>query len=101
MSCPDTLSEKASHDVSGLVWSHRYKEVCTLYVRPLQIRQERRTALHGQNLQMMACSLELLSIGIHQDDILLLVGEHLRQVRPDLPGASDDYSHGLSFIQYD
>ena len=50
---------------------------------------------------MVTGSLKLLAILIHQDDVLLLVGEHLRQVRPDLTGASDDYSHDLSFIQYD
>ena len=46
----------------------------------------------------MAGSLELLAILIHQDDVLLLVGEHLGQVRTDFSGSCDDYSHGVVIL---
>ena len=47
---------------------------------------------------MVTGSLELLAILIHQDDVLLLVGEHLGQVRTDFSGSCDDYSHGVVIL---
>ena len=47
---------------------------------------------------MVTGSLKLLAILIHQDDILLLVGEHLCQVRTDFSGSCDDYSHGVVIL---
>ena len=47
---------------------------------------------------MVTGSLKLLTILIHQDDILLLVGEHFCQVRTDFSGSCDDYSHGVVIL---
>ena len=47
---------------------------------------------------MVTGSLKLLAILIHQDNVLLLVGEHLGQVRTDFSGSCDDYSHGVVIL---
>ena len=47
---------------------------------------------------MVTGSLKLLAILIHQDDVLLLVGEHLGQVRTDFSGSCDDYSHSVVIL---
>ena len=49
---------------------------------------------------MMACSLELLAINIHQDDVLLLVGEHSCQVSSYFSCACYDYSHDVQLCFY-
>ena len=95
---PDALGEHGGHDIGRLVGRHSDEEIRPLDVCALEILQQCGASLDGEHLEVMGRALQLLGVGVHEVDVLLLVGEHLRQMRPYLTSACYDNPHGYSAL---